>query len=328
MKLSVIVPIYNVEGYLAKCLDSLIYEGLDNYEILCVDDGSTDGSGAIAAQYAERYPALIRVLSQENGGLGAARNTGIDAAQGEYLLFVDSDDYLAEGALSEIFRTLEQDFDICVFGMLSVSESGALLDDIPSCPVEGPLSLASWPRLLLLPASACNKLCRRSLFTEHEIRFPGRVWYEDLCTMPKLYLLTDKVISVKSQWYIYLQRSGSIINSARLERNLEIIDAVDAIVAYYREQGQYESYKAELDYLVFYNQLLTASARVCLADPSSPVLDGLLEDFLRKLPDYRDNPYVRQLPLKHRLLSFLIVHRLRRAAGSLMRLNAAVKGKA
>ena len=97
-KLSVIIPVYNVENYLGKCLGSVIYPELEDYEIILVNDGSTDASGSICAEYAARFPALVRVITTENGGLGRARDVGIDAAAGEYLLFLDSDDYLSPDA--------------------------------------------------------------------------------------------------------------------------------------------------------------------------------------------------------------------------------------
>ena len=106
-KLSIVIPVYNVEKYLAKCLDSVIFPGLDSYEVIVVNDGSTDGSGTIAADYAARYPSLLRLIEQENGGLGAARNTGLEAARGEFVCFLDSDDWLRENAVPEMLEKLE-----------------------------------------------------------------------------------------------------------------------------------------------------------------------------------------------------------------------------
>ena len=326
-KLSIVIPVYNVEKYLAKCLDSVIYPELEDYEILIVNDGSTDSSPSVAEDYALRFPRLIRVINTENGGLGAARNVGMEAARGEFLLFLDSDDYLREGALPEIMEKLEEDFDICIYGILSVAEEGAVLDDIPRCGREGPLSLAAYPQLLLCPPSACSKLCRRSLFMDSGLRFPSRVWYEDLRTMPKLYLLTDRITATDRQWYIYVQRSGSITRSANLERNLEIIDAMDDLSGYYKVKGKYEEYRNELEYLAFYNQFLSAVVRICLAEPGNPVADKLRSDFLGKYPDFLKNPYMREMPFKYRLLTRLILLRRYRAVGLIMGLNERIKGK-
>ena len=328
IKLSIVIPVYNVEKYLAKCLDSVIYPGLDAYEVIIVNDGSTDDSGVIAEDYCRRFPSLFRLIETENGGLGSARNVGMEAASGEFIIFLDSDDWLCENAVHEMLALLEQaDFDICIYGILSVSENGAVLDDVRSCPIEGPLSLSRFPQLLFCPPSGCNKLCRRSLFIESGLRFPSRVWYEDLCTMPKLYLMTDRIISTHRQWYIYLQRSGSIINSANYRRNLEITDALDELIRYYKARGQYEKYKNEFEYLAFYNCFITACVRVSLAEPGSPVLDRLRDYFLQQFPAYKENPYISKAPFKYRLLSCLIRRRRYSAVKAIMELNNRAKHK-
>ena len=99
MKLSIIVPVYNTEAYVAKCLDSLIEPDLGGYEIIAVNDGSTDSSGEVVRRYEERYPDLVKVVDTPNGGLSHARNVGIEASEADYLLFIDSDDYVSDRAM-------------------------------------------------------------------------------------------------------------------------------------------------------------------------------------------------------------------------------------
>ena len=136
MKLSIVIPVYNTEAWLRKCLDSLLPKGTKDsgtdsgqtpeLELVCVNDGSTDGSAAILREYAERYPPLITVIETPNGGLGHARNTGLEAAKGEYILFVDSDDYLTPGAVEEMLDVLDrnQGVDAVVFDLVHVDEAG------------------------------------------------------------------------------------------------------------------------------------------------------------------------------------------------------------
>lgn len=327
MRLSIVVPVYNVENYLAACLDSLIYPDIADYEIIVVNDGSTDNSLQIAESYAGRYPELIRIISQENGGLGAARNTGIENARGEYIIFVDSDDTLAPNAVREMYGRMDEGFDILVFGMRSVNSAGEEVNKIPSCEKEGVFNLSSYPELILSTPSACNKIYRLSLFTETNIRFPGRVWYEDMRTVPKLYLHAEKICTDERDWYVYLQRPGSITNNAHIEKNLQIIDAADDLIGYYKFQGQFEKYRAELEYLAFYHEFLTASVRVCLADAHSAVLNKLREAFVSEFPDYARNKYVLAMPAKHKLLTFLLTHNMPSAVRFLMKLNNSVKNK-
>ena len=321
MKLSIIIPIYNVEAYLPGCLDSVLDPDSTDYEIIAVNDGSTDASGQIARDYAARYPKLLRLLEQPNGGLGCARNTGLKHAQGEYVLFLDSDDSLAPGALPEILQALDTGCDVIFFDFTTVDEAGRVLAETSGSGGGGVFTLADYPRQLLEPPNAWNKLWRRSLFTDSGIRFPDRMWYEDLATSPRLYLRAKSMTHVARPWIRYLQRGGSITRSKNPERNLEIIQAVDACLDDFRSQGAYTRFRPELEYMCIYHQLLTASVRVSRIDPGSPAGDMLLEDFLGKFPDFRQNPYLKTMPKKHRLLLRLILLRQRRSVALLMDWN-------
>ena len=321
MKLSIVIPVYNTRDYLPACLDSVLGADADDHEIIVVNDGSTDDSGIVAAGYAARFPARIRVITTENGGLGAARNVGLEAARGEFVFFLDSDDRLADGALTELLAELTPERDIVFFDFLSVDQEGKVLERLPGCKRTGAVNLGSYPELLSEYPSGCNKICRRSLFLDSGIRFPGRVWYEDLRTMPKLYPLTERIWSTGRAWYLYLVRPGSITKGAALERNLEIIDAVDDLLGYYKALGLYETYREQLEYVAFYNLFLTGSVRVCLGDPNSPVLSRLRQAFLDRVPGYADSAWYRALPKKHLLLTRLLLAGRYRTVAALMRLN-------
>ena len=326
-KLTVMIPVYNIEKYLPKCLDSVIYPELSDYEIVIVNDGSTDGSLRLCESYAAKFPSLIRVITTENGGLGAARDVGINAAEGEYILFLDSDDYLSPNALPEMFEYLDRDFDMLFFDIRSVNEEGRLLRYYHGCSIEGEFSLESFPELLFEMPSAWNKIYRRSLFTENGIYYPGRVWFEDMYVTPKLYTLAKKLISVHRPWHNYLQRSGSITNSKNSERNTEIIPAVDSMLEAYREAGLFEKYHAQLEYSSLYNQVITSIPRVNLIDRKSDVQDRLFEDFKNKFPEYGKNPYLSTISGKYKLILFLIEHRMYFALNMLMSANNKIKGK-
>ena len=326
-KLTIIIPVYNVENYLAKCLDSVIYPELRDYEIILVNDGSKDASSGICAAYAVRFPSLVHVITTENGGLGRARDVGIDAAAGDYLLFIDSDDYLSPDAVPEMMALLDRGFDMCFFDIRSVSEDGRLLKYIHGCAKEGSFTLESFPELLFEMPSAWNKIYRRELFTKTGIRYPGRVWYEDMYVTPLLYTKAQKMLSVHRPWYNYLQRAGSITNSKNTQRNLEIIPAVNAMLEAYRAAGLFEKYHAQLEYAAFYNQVLTSCTRVNLADPNSNVQDELYADFVGKFPDYRENCYIKEMGAKYKLIHFFIRRRLRMCLHMVMSANNTIKGK-
>lgn len=326
-KLTVMIPVYNIEKYLPKCLDSVIYPELSDYEIVIVNDGSTDGSLRICEEYAVRYPELIRVITTENGGLGAARDIGIDNAEGEFIMFLDSDDYLSPDAFPEILEYLNRDFDMLFFDVRSVNEDGRLLRYYHGCALEGEFTLESYPELVFELPSAWNKIYRRSLFTDNDIRYPGRVWFEDMYVTPKLYTAANKMLSVHRPWHNYLQRSGSITNSKNAERNMEIIPAVNSMLEAFRDAGLFEKYHAQLEYAALYNQVITSIPRVNLIDRTSEVQIKLFEDFKNKFPDYGNNPYVKTMSRKYKLILSLIEKKMFLLLHIVMTANNKIKGK-
>lgn len=331
MKLSIIVPVYNTEKYLARCLDSLILKGYgDNcgqYEIIAVNDGSSDGSRGIMEDYERQFPGLVRLLDTPNGGLGHARNVGMAAAQGEYLLFVDSDDWLAEGAMEEILEAVEMPFDVGIFDFVHVDQEGRELASFSGCNREGIFTLDEHPTLLHCPLNSCNKIWRRSLFTGNGFTFPVRLWYEDVATTPNLWLQAKAICYFPRPWYCYLQRLGSITNTRTAERNLEMITAFDMVLDYYRSQGAYDRYHEELEYMAFYHAYLTSITRVNLIDPTSGIQERLLDNFVTKFPAYRGNRYYLAAPQKYKLLDRLMRKKQWRLVNLLMTANKKWKGR-
>ena len=326
-KLSIIIPVYNVETWLRACLDSVIVPGLEGYEIVAVNDGSTDRSGEILADYAERFPALVHVVTTANGGLGHARNVGLSLAGGEYVQFLDSDDTLAPGAVAEMLDALDGSFDIGVFDLVTVDESGRQLRYGRGAERTGSFTLSEYPELLLCPPNAVNKLWRKALFTNHAIAFPDRMWFEDLATTPRLYLSAQRIACFPRPWYRYLERRGSITQNANTERNLDMIRALDLCLGAYEQAGQFEAYRPQLCAMAAYHELLTSNTRVNRADPNSPVQDRLTEDFLRRFPDWRENPYLQSYSRTYRLLLRLITGKHRRALHLLILANELRKRK-
>lgn len=304
---SVVVPVYNVEAYLEKCVRSILSQTYPDLEVILVDDGSTDPSGALCEDLARTDPR-VRVIHQENQGLGGARNTGIEAARGEWLLFVDSDDWLEPDLLArELEAARRTGADLVVPAFRTVDEAGrelaVLREDLPK---DVGLALEEHPRLLLMAPCAWGKLYRARLFLESGVRYPPRVWYEDLRTTFKLLPLAGRVVAVDAVGVNYLQRAGSIMNNKNLSRNREIVEAMEDLLGWYREHGLLERYRPELEYLALYHVYLTASVRVLRADPKSP-LPGEFARWLReRFPEYRKNKYLPRLGRKRLLLFRLL----------------------
>lgn len=328
MKFSVIVPVYNVADYLPKCMDSLLCQDCDDWELILVDDGATDGKcPALCDEYGDKYPALVRVIHQANGGLGAARNTGLEAANGDYVLFVDSDDTVAPDTLSRLAEEIEKTHaDMYVFSFRYVTEAGEErpAEPRPSAGKTGTLALPDAPELLLDPPMSWARLCRRSLYLDHGVRFPGRVWYEDLCTTPSLLLHAKSIVQLDDPFYGYLLREGSIMRSANLKRNLEILNALDMAKAPFDAAGETETYRPWLTYLAV-DSVLAAARRVLMGDPKADYLPDFLNYVKQNYPDYRACPLLPNLGKKKLILLRLLEGGHYSLARTLFRLAAKLK---
>ncbi len=203
-KLDVIVPIYNVELYLEKCLDSLLNQNYQDFFVRLINDGSTDQSKDIAGKYENQYPHIFKLYTKPNGGLSDARNYGIDHSDSEYIAFIDSDDYIDPSMFSELMAKIDDNTDVVCCDLMYVYDNGD--QKIASAGNESDLndSLGS----LKLNNSACNKIFRRNLF--NEIRFPKGKWYEDLATIPCILYRANSIKIIHKPFYFYYQREGSI----------------------------------------------------------------------------------------------------------------------
>ena len=306
-KASVIVPVYKVEEYLEKCVQSILAQTERDFELILVDDGSPDRCGALCDSLAQTDPR-IRVIHQENQGLGGARNTGIREARGDWLLLVDSDDWIEPKILEKAMEAgLREEADLVMFAFRTVDEQGRELgvfrEDMPK---ERGIGLQEHKEALLTAPCAWNKLYRRGFFQGTGLAYPPRVWYEDLRTTPKLMAKAGRMVFLDEVGYNYLQRQGSIMNSANLERNREILDAFDDLLPWFRKEGLFEAYRRELEYLAVFHVYLTAGVRVALADRKSPLLRELAAYVEERFPGWRQNPYLPKLGGKRRLLVSLL----------------------
>ena len=289
---------------------------------MLVDDGSTDNSGALCDKLAQK-DSRIQVIHQKNQGLGGARNTGIKAASGDWVLLVDSDDWIEPELLEKTLEAgLREEADLVMFGFRSVDEQGNTLQTfVEDVPTDQGLTLKDHPDLLLTAPSAWRRLYRRELLVRTGILYPPRVWYEDIRTTPKLLAAADRVVFLSYVGYDYLSRTGSITKNQNADRNQEILWAFDDLLPYFQEQGLFERYRQELCYLTLFHAYLTASVRVLLIDRKHPLL-GEFRDYLNKwFPDYRRCKYLPRLSRVHKLLLSLLEKRMYGLVALLFRLK-------
>lgn len=310
MLISVVVPVYRVLEYLPGCVASILANDTADCEIILVDDGSPDECGKLCDEYAAAHPELIRVIHQENGGLGAARNTGISAARGDWLLFVDSDDKITPNTLSVLKAAAAGGgAEIYAFGFRADDGEHPPVPQPDSWQGRGPFDLADAPDYLLQLPSAWMRLWHRRLFADTGITYPSRVWYEDIRTTAKLLPLARGIRVLPEHLYDYLNRPGSIMNSANLSRNREILDAMEDILSWYRENNLYAQYESELCAMTVQHVLLAASVRVARADPKSPLLAEFAAYTRERFPAWKQNKYLPRLPRLKRLALRLVERR-------------------
>lgn len=289
---SVIVPIYNVEAYLERCVESILQQTYEHIEIILVDDGSPDRCGSMCEEYAKK-DSRIKVLHKENGGLSDARNAGLEMAKGKYVLFVDSDDVIKENLLETCVRTIEiSSSDMVIFDFTRVEEHTETLATM-EIEKSGIYTLKSEPRLLFGAPAAWNKLFRRDLFIKTGIRFPVGKYYEDLGTIPKLLLLADKVGYIKESFYEYTIRSGSIMTATKFERNFaDRTEMIDGILDFFKEKNVYQTFYKELEYWAVLNGYFSPSREIILQDRKNPVIKKFKTYIYEVFPDFRKNSYL------------------------------------
>ncbi len=226
VKLSVIVPVYNVERYLAKCLDSIIFQDLspDNYQIIIVDDGSTDSSGRIADEYNSNYRNVV-VIHQPNGGLSRARNAGLDVAAGEYVQFVDSDDYLEPDVLGALVRKMDSDnLDVLRFNYQNVNEKYEVF-----CPYKEMKPYVDFRDEVCDGLYFLNErlgyacyvvqfIIRKQMLISNSLFFKPDILFEDTEWTPRMLVCAERVSSVDTVAYNYLFRQNSITNAISVEK--------------------------------------------------------------------------------------------------------------
>ncbi|MEJ8771959.1 glycosyltransferase [Streptococcus sp. HCA-5024] len=204
--LTVVIPVYNVEKYLKRCIESILVQEWKNYDILLVDDGSIDRSPQICDDYVRAYD-FISVIHKENGGLSDARNTGISNAKGEYVYFPDSDDWIEPNTFIALAEALEsRKFDIISFNREFVKgKEDAIVSEPEVIQVfEGKDAFLQMLKYTYITGFANDKVYRKSLFTDHNIQFPIGKYYEDLGTNYKLFLSAKKVYATNQKYYHYL----------------------------------------------------------------------------------------------------------------------------
>jgi len=307
MKLSIIVPVYNVEKYLEECVDSLLNQTLQDLEIFLVDDGSTDRSGEIADRFAKENPDRVHTLHLENGGQGRARNAALPMASGDYVGFVDSDDWIERDMYEKLLDRAEKTgADVVVCDFLEHYADGRE-QTLPACLQDHPLSAAG---------SSCNKIFRRSLIGD--LRFPEGLWYEDFYFSAVMLLRSKRTEFIPEPLYVYRRGQESTMHNNNARKNLDMLKIMELIE---REIG--EDAREDFDFLVINHVVLDSISR--LARQDAPDKAEVIRAFRRyaheKIPHLTRCPSFRAETQKRRIIMFLNYHGLEQAAQLILRVK-------
>lgn len=288
MKVSVIIPVYNVEKYIEKCLESLVNQTLKDIEIIVVNDGSPDKSQKIIDKYAKNYPN-VKSFIKENGGVSDARNYGIKKATGKYIAFVDGDDYVRQDMYELMYNKAESgNFDIVACDLNYVYEDERIMK--VSSKIEQDTTDIKKTYINMYPC-VWNKIYKKSLF-KNNIEFKKGVWFEDVDFLYKIFPYVKTIGVVKEPLNQYVQRSGSITKTFD-KRLYNYIDNFNGLVDFYKERNLYQEYQKELEYCyvrylyaTFVNQATNFNK-----EEYDKAVKKAIENVKSHFPKYRQNKY-------------------------------------
>lgn len=292
-KVSVIVPVYNVEEYIEKCLTSLVKQTITDIEIIVVNDGSPDNSQKIIDKFAKKYPKKIKAYVKKNGGLSDARNYGLKKATGEYIGFVDSDDFVNEDMFEKLYtKAKTEDFDVvvcdinCVYTNKTDIISSLIKDDIIT-------EKDARKQMTNIYPAAWNKIYKRDLF-KYGVNFKKGVWYEDVEFLYKLYPYIKKIGVVSEPLINYVQRDGAITRTFD-KRLYHYIDNWDGIIEYYKKNDFYDKYKNELEYCYVRYIYATFIKGACNFPKNefNNAVNIAINRVNSTFPNYKKNPYLK-----------------------------------
>lgn len=309
-QISIIIPIYNVERYLRQCIDSILAQTFTDFELLLIDDGSPDGCPVICDEYAEK-DARIRVFHKQNGGVTSARNKGLNNANGNWIIYIDGDDWIEPTYVEELYNAAinnEADIAICAFRF--VYEDGSSVIEHPT--IWDDNKQASLNRYIAsIWTTACGTIQKSSLYKDNGVQSPKDLTFcEDFHLMVRLCYFANKVVSINRPLYNYRQRSSSIVHSLNDKTWRDELSTYLEIIDFFRNQGELETYKK----VMAWRTLKTSNGMT---------LDlSRFDEFKKYNPDKKD--YIWDCPFiefKLKILAWLITHNCEPIARIIIRLR-------
>jgi len=306
-KVSIIVPVYNVEKYLKRCLDSLVNQSLKDIEIIIINDASTDNSLKVIREYESKYNTIKVINSPTNLKQGGARNLGIEIAKGEYIGFVDSDDWVHVEMYKKLYSKANDTNSDVVDSDYYVSDGNNVLTTVTSNTADqlGELTSMQKKGLILHSGRMWTKIFKTSLFIDNNIRFPEKLSYEDNPVVPLLLVHAKKLEKVNEPLYYYFKNLESTTTTKNSYHHFDRLKTSIILLEGFKNDGLYEEFKEEVDYR-FSELYYINTIKICLANYDIPQIDRLYEirDYMKvNFQDYRKSKYFNRINKKDRFLS-------------------------
>ena len=305
-KVSIIIPVYGVEKYIDKCLNSLVKQSLKEIEIIVVNDGTKDNSQKIIDKYVKKYPDKIKSYIKENGGQGSARNYGLKKTTGEYIGYVDSDDFVEKDMYKKLYnKAKENNYDIVVCGNYNVSE------DYQNKNIDAFINNynTDLENIFFGKMAVWNKIYKRDILIKNKLEFKEKVWYEDLAFTLKAIMNSNTFAFIDEPLYDYLIREGSTMNNSNVKRNLEILEAFDDILSYIKHNKK-EEYFDKVEFLAIDHIYISAIVRILKANADNKIKKETVNELIcymnKNFPNYKNNKYINTLSRNRKIIYKLI----------------------
>ena len=304
-KISIIIPVYNVEDYIDKCLNSVINQTLKDIEIIVIDDETPDNSMDIVKRYAKE-DSRIKILKEKNKGQAGARNYGIKESKGEYLMFVDSDDYIADDMCEKLYdKAISENADIVYSNFLEVDDEGN-----PTLESENIIRNDAKKNYVVTQFGPCCKIIKTSVIKDNNLYFPENIRaYEDIAVVSSWMLHANNVTFIDKSFYYYLIRSGSTMHQTSYNKKLEdIFPALDMFWDSFKNKDMLDNYYSEVEWVFISNLLHAATLRFLKFDNYQDNINKIIVQMQDKFPKWNKNKYYKKQSIKFKIVCNLIYH--------------------
>lgn len=311
-KVTIILPVYNSEKYVGRCLDSILNQTYTDFEIMAVNDGSTDSSFEILKKYKEKHPSKITVINQENKGVAKTRNESIKRANSKYIMFIDNDDYIDKDYIETYVKAVEKDdYDIAVGGFRRPNENGKIVKTLK-------LQNQEWSKFMIMTPWA--KIYKKQYLIENNIEFVDFNIGEDNYFNLKAFLMTKKIATLEYVGYNWFFNTKSVSNTRQRNiKNVQIYELLDSCYNMLKENNLLEeNYEIiETNFTKYIIWIISYATKGFTYKELSEQYDKIFNWLEEKFPDYKKNKMISYTKPKGETLSsrlmtrtFMILHKM------------------